>query len=62
MFGTKTSTKAAAAGFPDFFIYKKCEGFLYSKDMEIQFNERNGNCLPMSIIKQLHSLAIQEQI
>ena len=54
MFGTKSSTKAVAAGFPDFFVYKICEDFLFGKDMEIQFIEGNGNCLPMSIIKQLH--------
>ena len=54
MFGTKSSTKVVAAGFPDFFVYKICEGYLFGKDMEIQFVEGNGNCLPMSIIKQLH--------
>ena len=53
MFGTKSSTKAAAAGFPDFFVYKICEGYLFGKDMEIQFVEGNGNCLPTSIIKTL---------
>ena len=46
MFGTKSSMKAAAAGFPDFFVYKICEGYLFDKDMEIQFIEGNGNCLP----------------
>ena len=46
MFGTKSSTKVAAAGFPDFFVYKICEGYLFDKDMEIQFIEGNGNCLP----------------
>ena len=54
MFGTKSSTKVVAAGFPDFFVYKICEGFLFRKDMEIQFIEGNGNCLLTSIIKQLH--------
>ena len=53
MFGTKSSTKAAAAGFPDFFVYKICEGYLFGKDMEIQFVEGNSNCLPTSIIKTL---------
>ena len=53
MFGTKSSTKAAAAGFPDFFVYKICEGYLFGKDMEIQFVEGNGNCLLPSIIKTL---------
>ena len=53
MFGTKSSTKAAAAGFPDFFVYKICEGYLFDKDMEIQFVEGNGNCLPTSILKTL---------
>ena len=53
MFGTKSSTKAVAAGFPDFFVYKICEGYLFGKDMEIQFIEGNGNCLPTSILKTL---------
>ena len=53
MFGTKSSTKAAVAGFPDFFVYKICEGYLFDKDMEIQFVESNGNCLLMSILKTL---------
>ena len=53
MFGTKSSMKAAAAGFPDFFVYKICEGYLFDKDMEIQFVEGNGNCLPTSILKTL---------
>ena len=53
MFGTKSSTKAAAAGFPDFFVYKICEGYLFDKDMEIQFVEGNRNCLPTSILKTL---------
>ena len=52
-FGTKSSTKAAVAGFPDFFVYKICEGYLFDKDMEIQFVEGNGNCLPTSILKTL---------
>ena len=54
MFGTKGSTKAAAVGFPDFFVYKICEGYLFGKDMEIEFVEGNGNCLLTSINKQLH--------
>ena len=54
MFGTMSSTKVAAVGFPDFFVYKICEGYLFWKDMEIEFVEGNGNCLPTSIIKQLH--------
>ena len=53
IFGTKSSTKAAAAGFPDFFVYKICEGYLFDKDMEIQFVEGNGNCLLTSILKTL---------
>ena len=53
MFGTKSSTKAAAAGLPDFFVYKICEGYLFDKDMEIQFIEGNGNCLLTSILKTL---------
>ena len=53
MFGTKSSTKAAAAGFPDFFVYKICEGYLFDKDMETQFVEGNGNCLPTLILKTL---------
>ena len=53
MFGTKSSTKAAVAGFPDFFVYKICEGYLFDKDMEIQFVEGNGNCLLTSILKTL---------
>ena len=53
MFGTKSSTKAAAAGFPDFFVYKICEGYLFDKDMEIQFVEGNGNCLQTLILKTL---------
>ena len=36
MFGTKSSTKAAAARFPDFFIYKICKVYLFDQDMEIQ--------------------------
>ena len=55
MFGTKSSTKAAAAEFPDFFVYKICEGYLFDKDMEIQFVEGNGNCLPTLILKTLDS-------
>ena len=62
MFGTKSSTKAAAAGFPDFFVYKICEGYLFGKDMEIQFVEGNGNCLPTSIIKTLILIRIQDKI
>ena len=53
MFGMKSSTKVVAAGFPDFFVYKICEGYLFDKDMEIQFVEGNGNCLPTSILKTL---------
>ena len=53
MFGTKSSMKVAVAGFPDFFVYKICEGYLFDKDMEIQFVEGNGNCLPTSILKTL---------
>ena len=53
-FGTQTSAKAAAAGFPDFFIYKICEGYLYSRELELQFVEGNGNCLPNSILKQVN--------
>ena len=53
-FGTQTSAKAAAAGFPDFFIYKICEGYLYGKELELQFVEGNGNCLPNSILKQVN--------
>ena len=53
MFGTRSSTKAVAAGFPHFFVYKICEGYLFGKDMEIQFIEGNGNCLPTSINKTL---------
>ena len=49
----KSSMKAVAAGFPDFFVYKICEGYLFGKDMEIQFVEGNGNCLPTSILKTL---------
>ena len=43
MFGMRSSTKVAAAGFLNFFVYKICEGFV----------EGNGNCLPNSIIKEL---------
>ena len=53
MFGTKSSMKAVAAGFPNFFVYKICEGYLFGKDMEIQFVEGNRNCLPTSILKTL---------
>ena len=53
MFETKSSTKAVAAGFPNFFIYKICEGYLFGKDMEIQFVEGNGNCLLTLILKTL---------
>ena len=53
MFGTKSSTKAAAAGFPDFFVYKICEDYLFDQDMEIQCVEGDGNCLPTSVIKTL---------
>ena len=53
MFGTKSSMKVAAAGFPDFFVYKICEGYLFDKDMEIQFIEGNGNCLLTLILKTL---------
>ena len=53
MFGTKSSMKAVAAGLPDFFVYKICEGYLFGKDMEIQFIEGNGNCLLTSILKTL---------
>ena len=53
MFGTKSSTKVAAARFPDFFVYKIYEGYLFGNDMEIQFIEGNSNCLPTSIIKTL---------
>ena len=53
-FGTRTSAKAAAAGFPDFFIYKICEGYLYGRELELQFVEGNGNCLPNSILKQVN--------
>ena len=53
-FGTRTSAKAAVAGFPDFFIYKICEGYLYGRELELQFVEGNGNCLPNSILKQVN--------
>ena len=53
MFSTKSSTNVAAAGFPDFFVYKICEGCLFDKDMEIQFVEGNGNCLPTLILTTL---------
>ena len=53
MFGTKSSMKAAAAGFPDFFVYKICEDYLFDQDMEIQCVEGDGNCLPISVIKTL---------
>ena len=53
-FGTQSSAKAAAAGFPDFFIYKICEGYLYGRELELQFMEGNGNCLPNSILKQVN--------
>ena len=53
MFGTKSSTKAAAAGFPDFFVYKICEDYLFDQDMEIQCVEGDGNCLPTLVIKTL---------
>ena len=53
MFGMRSSRKAVEVGFPDFFIYKICEGYLFSKDLELQFVEGNGNCLPNSIIKEL---------
>ena len=53
MFGTKSSTKAAAAGFPDFFVYKICEDYLFDQDMEIQCVEGDGNCLPTSVMKTL---------
>ena len=62
MFGTKSSTKAAAAGFPDFFAYKICEGYLFDKDMEIQFVEGNGNFLPTGYLKHWISKRIQDQI
>ena len=45
--------KAAAAGFPDFFVYKICEGYLFGQDMEIQCVEGDGNCLPTSVLKTL---------
>ena len=50
----RTSAKAAVAGFPDFFIYKICEGYLYGRELELQFVEGNGNCLPNSILKQVN--------
>ena len=53
-FGTRSSAKAAAAGFPDFFIYKICEGYFYGRELELQFVEGNGNCLPNSILKQVN--------
>ena len=53
-FRTQTSAKAAVAGFPDFFIYKICEGYLYGRELELQFVEGNGNCLPNSIPKQVN--------
>ena len=53
MFGTKSSMKVATAGFPDFFVYKIYDGYLFDKDMEIQFIEGNGNCLPTLILKTL---------
>ena len=34
-------------------MYKICEGYLFDKDMEIQFVEGNGNCLLTSILKTL---------
>ena len=42
------------AGFPDFFIYKICEGYLYGRELKLQFVEGNGNCLPNSILKQVN--------
>ena len=54
LFGTRSSMKAAAAGLPDFFVYKICEGFLYQNHLELQFVEGNGNCLPNSILRQLN--------
>ena len=53
-FGMQSSAKAAAAGFPDFFIYKICEGYLYGGELKLQFVEGNGNCLPNSILKQVN--------
>ena len=53
-FGTPTSAKVAVAGFPDFLIYKICEGYLYGRELELQFVEGNGNCLPNSILKQVN--------
>ena len=53
MFGTKSSMKAAAAGFPDFFVYKICKDYLFDQDMEIQCVKGDGNCLPTSVIKTL---------
>ena len=46
--------KVAGAGFPDFFIYKICEGYLYGRELELQFVEGNGNCLSNSILKQVN--------
>ena len=53
MFRTKSSMKAEAAGFLDFFVYKICEDYLFDQDMEIQCVEGDGNCLPTSVIKTL---------
>ena len=38
----------------DFFTYKICEGYLYGRELELQFVEGNGNCLPNSILKQIN--------
>ena len=45
MFGTRSSMKVAAAGLPDFFVYKICESFLYRNHLELQFVEGNGKLL-----------------
>ena len=42
------------AGFPDFFIYKICEGYLYGRELNLQFMEGKGNCLPNLILKQVN--------
>ena len=52
-YGTHNSVKAVQVGVPDFLVYKCVDTFLFQHDLELQYVEGNGNCLPNSVLAQL---------
>ena len=52
-YGMCSSVKAVQAGVPEFFVYKCVDTFLLQHDLELQYVEGDGNCLPNSVLAQL---------